>query len=304
MRNMGGLRTAIPKTYWMMIVGTLALTGVGIPGTPIGFAGFLSKDSIVEVAFATHSAVGQLAFWLLVIAAAFTSFYSWRLIHLTFHGQPGDALHQGVPGAHAAHDDGHGHDDGHHHERHEAPGVMLVPLYILGAGAVLAGMVFIGFFFGHPEAIEGAFKGSVMVATEVVEAAHQSPFWVSSAATIAMIVGFLIAWQMYIRDTSLPRRLAEANRGLYLFLLNKWYFDELYDRIFVRPAFWIGNALWKGFDDWLVDQTIVEGLGHRVRDVTARVVKLQSGYLYHYAFAMLIGVAALLTWMIASGGLS
>ena len=108
---------------------------------------------------------------------------------------------------------------------------------------------------------------------------------------------------MYIRAPATPRRLAEQNPGLYQFLLNKWYFDELYDRIFVRPAFWIGNALWKGFDDWLVDRTLTEGLGARVRDVTNRVVKLQSGYLYHYAFVMLIGIAALLTWAIAAGGL-
>jgi NADH-quinone oxidoreductase subunit L len=117
------------------------------------------------------------------------------------------------------------------------------------------------------------------------------------------VLGFVAAWYMYIRDPAMPKRVAETNPGLYKFLLNKWYFDELYDRIFVRPALYIGRALWKGFDDWLVDQTIVEGLGHRVKDVTARVVKLQSGYLYHYAFAMLIGIAALLTWAIAAGGL-
>ena len=101
----------------------------------------------------------------------------------------------------------------------------------------------------------------------------------------------------------MPKRLADTNPGLYQFLLNKWYFDELYDRIFVKPALWLGRSLWRGFDDWLVDQTITEGLGNRVRGMTARVVKLQSGYLYHYAFAMLIGIAALLTWAIAAGGL-
>jgi NADH-quinone oxidoreductase subunit L len=125
----------------------------------------------------------------------------------------------------------------------------------------------------------------------------------SLAATIAMLIGFSIAWYMYMVDRTAPARLAASNRGLYLFLLNKWYFDELYDRIFVRPAFWIGNALWKGFDDWLVDQTLVEGLGARVKDVTNRVVRLQSGYLYTYAFVMLIGIALLLTWAIVTGGL-
>ena len=180
---------------------------------------------------------------------------------------------------------------------------MLVPLYILSAGAVMAGVVFAPYFFSNPEMVTNFFKGALSVVTERYEAAHSVPVVVSWAATVAMLIGFGVAWYMYMVDKTAPARLAAANRGLYLFLLNKWYFDELYDTIFVRPAFWIGNALWKGFDDWLVDQTIVEGLGHRVKDVTGRVVKLQSGYLYTYAFVMLIGIALILTWMILSGGL-
>jgi len=318
MRNMGGLKKKIPVTYWMMIIGTLALTGVGIPGLPLGFAGFFSKDAIIEVAYVAGEA-GQVAFWLLVVAAMFTSFYSWRLIHLTFHGSPRDAQH-----AHTAHPDpahaaleshdepitDHAHDD-HGHGRHgsaydnahEAPRIMLVPLYVLGIGAVLAGVVFHELFFGHAEHIEHFFAGSVVVSGELIDAAHHVPLWVKWSATIAMLIGFAAAWQLYIRDPGMPARIAAANPGLYKFLLNKWYLDELYDRIFVRPALWVGRALWKGFDDWLVDETITEGLGNRVKDVTARVVKLQSGYLYHYAFAMLIGIAALLTWAIAAGGL-
>ncbi|KFL26038.1 NADH:ubiquinone oxidoreductase subunit L [Devosia sp. 17-2-E-8] len=304
MRNMGGLAKKIPITYWMMIIGTLALTGVGIPGTPLGFAGFFSKDSIIEAAYGVGGSVGTLAFWLLVVAAMFTSFYSWRLIHLTFHGQPrhdAPAAHDAEPDAHADdHGDGHG---SAYDNAHESPNVMLVPLYILAAGAVLAGVVFYDMFFGHVEHITHFFQGSIAVNEHALEAAHESPLWVKWSATVAMVIGFLAAWQMYIRDTAIPKNLAKANPGLYQFLLNKWYFDELYNAIFVRPAFWLGNALWRGFDDWLVDKTIVEGLGNRVKDVTARVVRLQSGYLYHYAFAMLIGVAALLTWAIASGGL-
>ena len=309
MRNMGGLKDKIPTTYWLMIIGTLALTGVGIPGTPIGFAGFFSKDSIIEVAYAVGGNAGQFAFWLLVVAALFTSFYSWRLIHLTFHGKPrwGEhAAHGHDAHAHAAHDD-HAHGDDHHghghHEPHESPRVMLIPLYILAAGAVLAGFVFVDYFFGHAEHIEHFFQGSVVVNAEMIDAAHHVPLWVKWSATVAMVIGFVAAWQMYIRDPAMPKRIADTNPGLYKFLLNKWYFDELYDRIFVKPALWLGRALWKGFDDYLVDQTLTEGLGNRVKDVTARVVKLQSGYLYHYAFAMLIGIAALLTWAIAAGGL-
>ena len=339
MRNMGGLRKKIPATYWLMIIGSLALTGVGIPGTGIGFAGFLSKDAIIESAYSVGGNLGTFGFWSLTIAAAFTSFYSWRLIHLTFHGEPGDILHRGAPAPHFdandnnAHDEpdvshpeehGHGaavvaqaahddhavaHDDhGHAHgsaydNAHESPPVMMVPLYILGAGAVLAGMVFTSFFFANPELVQHFFGNAVAFTMDRYEAAHSVPFVVSSAATVAMLIGFAVAWYMYMVDKTAPARLAATNRGLYLFLLNKWYFDELYDRIFVKPAFWIGTALWKGFDDWLVDQTVVEGLGHRVKDVTARVVRLQSGYLYHYAFVMLIGIALLLTWAITVGGL-
>jgi len=321
MRNMGGLKDKIPFTYWAMIIGTLALTGVGIPGLPdmaIGFAGFASKDAIIETAYAAGASTGYFAFWLLVIAALFTSFYSWRLIFLTFHGKPrwgqnAHAAHGHDDHAHASHaHDDHAHDDHAHgdhahghgaHEPHESPLVMRIPLAVLSVGAVLAGIVFYGQFFGHPEHIEHFFAGSLVVPYELVKAAHSVPFWVKVSPFIAMLVGLVVAWQMYIRDPGMPKRIADSNPGLYKFLLNKWYFDELYDRIFVRPSLYIGRAVWKGFDDWLVDRTIAEGLGARVKDVTSRVVKLQSGYLYHYAFAMLIGIAALLTFAIAAGGL-
>jgi len=285
MRKMGGLRTRIPATYWTMMIGTLALTGVGIPGLGIGFAGFFSKDSIIEATYGVGGTAGSFAFWMLVIAALFTSFYSWRLVHMTFHGES-RADHHTIEHA------------------HESPNVMLIPLYILAAGAVLSGWVFYDFFFGNVEHATAFFSGSLVVNDTALEAAHAAPGWAKWSATIAMVLGFLIAWQMYMRDKTLPKRLADANPGLYQFLLNKWYFDELYDFLFVRPAKWLGTVLWRGFDDWLIDQTIVEGIGARVKDVTARVVRLQSGYLYHYAFAMLIGVAALLTWAIAAGGLN
>tara|TARA_R110000868_G_scaffold61382_2_gene186460 strand:- start:6041 stop:8092 length:2052 start_codon:yes stop_codon:yes gene_type:complete len=303
MRNMGGLRHKIPVTYAMMLIGTLALTGVGIPGSEwLGFAGFFSKDSIIEAAYAVGGNTGMFAFWMLVIAALFTSFYSWRLIHLTFHGAPRPAAHGHDD--HAAHDD-HGHDDhgSAYDHAHEAPNVMLVPLYVLGAGAVLAGAVFYSMFFHDVGHIEHFFAGAVVVDHDIIEAAHHVPVWVKWSATIAMILGFVAAYWMYIRRPEMPARLAGTNPGLYKFLLNKWYFDELYDTIFVKPALWIGRAFWKGFDDWLIDDKITEGLGRRVQNVTGWVTKLQSGYLYHYAFAMLIGIAALLTWAIVAGGL-
>jgi len=304
MRNMGGLRKKIPITYAMMLIGTLALTGVGIPGTEwLGFAGFFSKDSIIEAAYAVGGNAGSFAFWMLVIAALFTSFYSWRLIHLTFHGSPRPAAndHHDDHAAddHAAHAD---HGSAYDHA-HEAPPVMLVPLYVLAFGAVVAGAVFYGMFFHDVEHIEHFFAGAIVVDAEIIEAAHHVPTWVKWSATFAMLLGFVTAWYMYIRSPETPKRLAETNRGLYQFLLNKWYFDELYNTIFVKPAFWLGNAFWKGFDDWLIDGKLTEGLGRRVQNVTSWVTKLQSGYLYHYAFAMLIGIAALLTWAIAAGGL-
>jgi NADH-quinone oxidoreductase subunit L len=302
MRNMGGLRHKIPVTYAMMLIGTLALTGVGIPGSSfLGFAGFFSKDSIIEAAYAVGGNTGTFAFGLLVFAALFTSFYSWRLIHLTFHGTPREAAH-----GHGDHD--HVHDDHDHHgsaydNAHEPPAVMQVPLYVLAIGAVLAGAVFYGMFFYDVEQIENFFAGSLVVDHHIIEEAHHVPLWVKWSATIAMIIGFVAAWYMYIRRPDMPRRLAETNSGLYKFLLNKWYIDELYNFIFVKPALWVGRALWKGFDDWLIDGKIAEGLGRRVFNVTSWVTRLQSGYLYHYAFAMLIGIAALLTWAITAGGL-
>jgi NADH-quinone oxidoreductase subunit L len=181
--------------------------------------------------------------------------------------------------------------------------VMQVPLYVLALGAVLAGAVFHGMFFGDVAQVERFFAGSVVVDHEIIEAAHHVPVWVKWSATVAMLLGFVAAWYMYIRSPETPGRLAASNPGLYRFLLNKWYFDELYDAIFVRPALWIGRAFWKGFDDWLIDETLSEGLGRRVQNVTSWVSRLQSGYVYHYAFAMLIGVAALLTWAITAGGL-
>jgi NADH-quinone oxidoreductase subunit L len=314
MRKMGGLRHKIPVTYVLMLIGTFALTGLGIPGTPIGFAGFFSKDSIIEAAYGVGGNTGLFAFWALVIAAGFTSFYSYRLIFMTFHGKPrGSAepahghssAHTDTVDEHAPPPVDHSGDATHYayDHAHERPNVMLVPLYVLAAGAVLAGVLFMGLFMGEPAQVTAFFHGALVVKDTAIEAAHATPFWASSAATIAMLIGLYVAWYFYIRSPETPRRLAERNPGLYQFLLNKWYFDELYDLVFVRSAIWLGRALWRGFDDWLIDRSIVEGLGNRVRDVTAQMVRLQSGYLYHYAFAMLIGIAALLTWAISAGGL-
>ncbi|GMB81493.1 NADH-quinone oxidoreductase subunit L [Shinella zoogloeoides] len=278
MRYMGGLRKHIPITFWMMTIGTLALTGVGIPGTVLGFAGFFSKDAIIESAFASHSPIAGFAFVLLVIAALFTSFYSWRLAFMTFFGKPRASA------------------DVMHHV-HESPAVMLVPLFILGAGAIFAGWLFVEYFYGHH--YDEFWQGALFTGAEnhLVHEFHNVPLWVKWSPFAAMAIGFVTAWYMYIRSPETPKYLAEQHRGLYQFLLNKWYFDELYDAIFVRPAKALGKFLWKKGDGTVIDGFGPNGIAARVVDVTNRVVRLQTGYLYHYAFAMLLGIAALVTWM-------
>lgn len=284
MRRMGGLRKLIPITYWMMMIGTVAITGLGVPGTIIGTAGFFSKDAIIESVFASHSLASGYAFTLLVVAALFTSFYSWRLIFMTFYGKPRASAEV-------------------MHHVHESPPVMLVPLLLLAVGALLAGFVFKEYFFGHEYA--EFWKGAIYTApgNEILEHYHHVPLWVKLSPFIAMLIGLVTAWVFYIRAPHIPKALAERHRGLYQFLLNKWYFDELYDYIFVRPARWLGRFFWKVGDGKIIDGYGPNGVAARVLDVTGRVVKMQSGYLYHYAFAMLIGVAALVTWMMLGSSL-
>ncbi len=279
-RHMGGLREKLPITYWMMMIGTLALTGVGIPYL-IGFAGFHSKDAIVEATWAAHSGVGNFAFWALVVAAFCTSFYSWRLMHLTFHGKtraPADVY------AHA----------------HESPYVMTVPLGLLALGAVFSGLVYKGMFTGH--GAPGFFANAMVIKEDLLEAIHHVPILVALAPTIAMGLGFALAWWFYMIDRSVPRRLAASQDALYKFLLNKWYIDEIYDVLLVRPTMALGRFLWKVGDGLVIDGLGPDGVAKRVLDVTARAVKLQTGYVYHYAFAMLMGAAALITWAMLAGG--
>ncbi|MCA0274309.1 MAG: NADH-quinone oxidoreductase subunit L [Proteobacteria bacterium] len=345
MRNYGGLRKKIPYTFAAMMIGTLAITGVGIPLTYIGFAGFLSKDAIIESAYASGNGF---AFWALVIAALFTSFYSWRLIFLTFYGKE--------RGDHHAHE-----------HAHESPMTMIVPLGVLAIGAVFAGMVWYKPFFGDPERMtaffampyhEAAAEGEAAaaepapgteaataeapVATEaptvpdapaaiaeapategaaaasgnapqgaiymseasnkVLEDAHHSPNWVKVSPFVAMLIGFITAWIFYIRDPSIPGRLAAQQPILYRFLLNKWYFDEIYDVIFVGPAKWLGSFLWKKGDGNVIDGTINGVAMGFVPMLTRIAARMQSGYIFTYAFAMVIGIAVLLVWMTLSGG--
>ncbi|MBW7922766.1 MAG: NADH-quinone oxidoreductase subunit L [Rubellimicrobium sp.] len=280
MRNYGGLRKKLPVTFWTMLVGTLAITGVGIPFTQIGFAGFLSKDAVIEGAFAGG---GAYAFWMLVIAAAMTSFYSWRLMFMTFWGrQRGDA---------------HAHD----HAK-ESPLSMTVPLVVLAVGAAVAGMIWYGDFFGDVARVAGFFGAALPDGESVLEAAHHVPGWVKVSPFVAMVVGLLLAVWMYLIHTDVPAKLVAAGRPFYLFLLNKWYFDELYDWLFVRGANWVGRVLWKRGDGSAIDGT-VNGISMGIVPFFTRVnARAQSGFLFTYAFAMVLGFALFLAWITLSGG--
>ena len=330
MTNYGALRKKIPWTFRAMMIGTLAITGVGIPfsydmfGFPIGFAGFVSKDAIIESAYAGGTSYG---FWLLVMAAAMTSFYSWRLMFMTFYGE--------------ARGDKHTHD-----HAHESPMVMLIPLGVLSLGAIFAGMLWFKPFFGHVDQVasfygipyseagahgadhvEGASEdhgdvakegeaehhyafagkpgeGALYIAPDnhILDEAHAVPKWVKASPFIAMFGGFLMAMWFYIWNPTLPGRLAENQRPLYLFLKNKWYFDELYDFLFVNSAKALGRFLWKRGDETVIDGTLNGVAMGIVPFFTKLAGRAQSGYIFTYAFAMVIGIAALVTWMTMSGG--
>jgi len=271
MRRMGGIWREIPITYAMMWIGSLALAGVPI------FAGYYSKDMILESAWGAHSAVGDYAFWLGILAAAMTAFYSWRLIFMTFHGKPRADEHVM---AHV----------------HESPPVMLAPLFVLAVGAVLAGIVGYGAFVG--DGMADFWNGAILILPEhhAMENAHHAPFWVKIAPLVVGVVGIAVAFLLYIRDPAMPGRIAAKAQGLYRFLLNKWYFDELYDRIFVRPAAWLGVGFWKGGDGAVIDGLGPNGLAAATRGLARQASRLQTGYVYHYAFVMLIGVVVLVTW--------
>ena len=277
MRRMGGIFKYVPQTTVLMWIGSLALAGLPI------FAGYYSKDMILESAFAAHTGVGNYAFWLGLAAAVMTAFYSWRLLFMTFAGEP--RASQEVM-SHV----------------HESPLSMLIPLYFLAAGSIFSGILFVHYFVGegHPE----FWGASIFMApgNDVMEAAHHVPTWVKLGPIAAGIIGILVAWQFYIRRRDIPAGLAKVHHEAYQFLLNKWYFDELYELIFVRPAKWLGRLLWKGGDGRIIDGFGPDGIAASVLNLARRASALQSGYLYHYAFAMLIGVAVLVTWYYISTG--
>ena len=325
MRNYGGLRTRMPYTFWAMMIGTLAITGVGIPLTGIGFAGFLSKDAVIESAFAGGTDAASFAFWALVVAAAFTSFYSWRLLFMTFYGEPRGDMHA-------------------HSHVHESPASMVVPLGALALGAVFAGMVWYKPFFGSEQKVEEWFgiakgeehaqvlmigaahaadeqddssgeghgageaalpgHGAIYMAPDnhVLHDAHYVPVWVKLSPFFAMLIGFALAFLFYVRRTDLPAKLAANQAPLYQFLLNKWYFDELYEHALVRPAKAVGRFLWQRGDLGAIDG-ILNGVAMGVVPFFTRLAgRAQSGYIFTYAFWMVLGILVFITWMTIAGG--
>jgi len=271
MRKMGGLWRKIPWTYALMWIGSLSLSGIP------PFAGYFSKDRIIEAAWASGTGVGAYAFWLGVFAAFMTAFYSWRLIIMTFHGTfRGD------------------HEVLHH--AHESPPVMLWPLYVLGFGAIFAGMIGVNAFVGAGR--EGFWRDAILVLSDhnSLEGAESVPFIISLLPLIAGLGGIATAYYCYMFRPEIPGILTERFRAVYLFVLNKWYFDELYDALFLRPAMALGNGLWKQGDGAVIDGLGPDGVAARTIDMSVRASRLQTGYLYHYAFAILIGVVILVSW--------
>ncbi len=276
MRKMGGIWRMIPITYAVMWIGSLALGGIGIPGV-FGFAGFYSKDIVLEAAYGAHSTHGLVAFWLGIAAAFMTGFYTWRLLFLTFHGRPRAEKHV-------------------MDHVHESPWVMLVPLLLLSVGATFAGIFAYDWFVGDGREQFWGESLLVLSGNDSIEAGHHVPSWVKLLPLAMGVSGIALAWIMYIVKPDLPAMAVSLFRPIHTFIFNKWYFDELYDWAFVRPVRALGRGLWKTGDGTVIDGMGPDGIAATTLNMARRAGRLQSGYVYHYAFAMLIGVVILITW--------
>ena len=302
MRKMGGLWKYMPWTYGAMMIGTIAIIGLGIPETKIGFAGFFSKDAILETAFAAGEkgiSFGMLAFWMGLLAAFLTSFYSWRLIFMTFHGPRVEVDHH--------HDNDHAHDDDHHHghEPHESGPVMLIPLGLLALGAVGAGVYFYDAMVGHSAG--GFWDAAIYVAeaNTVLKDKYDVPHWVFWAPLIVTVAGFLVAVSTYVFNRGIGKRIADSGGPLHSLFSNKWYFDEIYQATVVRATKVLGDFFWKVGDGKIIDGLGPNGIAGLTRWGARRISAMHTGYLYHYAFAI-IAAALLLgaVFYIRNGGVS
>ena len=310
MRKMGGLAKYLPVTYGVMTIGTIAITGLGIPKTPFGFAGFFSKDAILEAAWAQHTAPGGMfAFMMGIAAALLTSFYSWRLIAMTFWGRKhwehthGDHHHEVIDGHDASEPDEHAHDDhahGHAHTPHESPLSMLIPICVLAVGAVFAGFIFAPYFIG--ERFSEFWGQSIFIgaANHVMENYEHVALWVHLAPLVVTLLGMALAWYYYVARPDLPKKMAANDGPIWNFLYHKWYFDEIYQATFVRLTKALGDLFWKIGDIKIIDGLGPNGFAWTALASAKKLVKTQTGYVYHYAFFMFLGVAGLLGWAIAA----
>jgi NADH-quinone oxidoreductase subunit L len=308
MRYYGGLRKEIPITFWVMVIGTLAITGVGLG--PVGFAGFWSKDAILESSWAAGSVPSTIAFWLGAFAALLTSFYSWRLIFLTFFGAPrwaaSEHIQHALHGHHDAPEEEHGDSSydtgmpkagsGGYHP-HESPWTILVPIGLLALGALAAGEIWHGIFVDAERAPE-FWRGAVAFSEHLAHAAHEAPLWVKLTPTIVMLIGLAIAWNNYMRRPEAADTFVRTFPAVHRFVLNKWYFDELFDLLFVRPALWFGRLFWKQGDEGTIDRFGPHGAAYAVGIGNKVTARLQSGYLYSYALVMLLGLIGAASWAI------
>ena len=267
-RKMGGIYKFTPFTHTMMIIGTVSL--MGFPFT----SGYYSKDAIIEAAFLSNASFSSYAYILGTLGVVMTSFYSWRLIFLTFNGKTRM-------------------DEEKFKKVSDSPRVMLLPLALLAIGALFFGYLFKSYFIGD---LSNAFWNHSIAVHH--EGHHHIPFLIYYLPVFLGLFGFLIAWYMYLRNTKLPNSIAKLNHPLYKFLLNKWYFDELYHYLFVVPAKAIGLFFWKFIDGYLIDGFGPNGIASTVLKISIKAKNIQTGFIYHYAFAILIGLSFLITYFI------
>ena len=268
--NMGGVWKKLPYTYGLMIIGTLALTGFPF------LSGFYSKDAIIEFAYLRGNTTGYYAAGIGIITAFLTSIYSWRLIFKTFHGE-------------------YNNKNIKIEETHESPLVMLIPLIFLSIGALFAGYIFKDLFIGYDD-VNNFWQESIFFLKPL--STEHPPFWFLVLTPILVIISIPIAYYFFVKNKNLPEQIANINKPLYQFLLNKWYFDELYDALIVNPSKKIGLFLWKFFDIKLIDRFGPDGISALIKKCSLKANKFQSGYIYQYAFVMLLGFSALLTFLI------
>ncbi len=269
--HMGAVWKKLPYTYALMIIGTLALTGFPF------LSGFYSKDAIIEFAYLKGNTAGYYAAGVGIVTAFLTSIYSWRLIFKTFHGEYNNKSIK-------------------IEETHESPLVMLIPLIILSIGAIFAGFLFKDLFISHDT---NNFWAQSIFFLEPLSTEHP-PIWFLLLTPILVLISIPVAYYLFVKNKSVPEEIVKINRPLYEFLVNKWYFDELYDYIIVNPSKKIGLFLWKICDVKIIDGFGPDGISSIIKKVSLKANKFQSGFIYQYAFVMLIGFSALLTYLIVN----